>query len=47
MNLLVTSKMFERSAFFSALIVLVVFGIVGYKYYQFIESKNSPSVVQK
>ena len=39
--------MFERAAIFSALFVLVIFGIVGYKYYQFVETKNTPPVVQK
>ncbi len=47
MNLLGTSEMFERAAILSALIVLVIFGIVSYKYYQFVESKNGSSVVQK
>ncbi len=47
MNLLGTLEMFERATFFSALIVLVSFGILGYQYCQSIETKNSPSIVQK
>ncbi len=47
MNLLGISEMFERAAVFSALIVLIIFVIAGYKYCLYIENKSSLSIVQK
>ena len=38
--------MFERAIIFSAIFIFIVFGIIGLKYYQFIENKNQVAISQ-
>jgi Tfp pilus assembly major pilin PilA len=38
--------MFERATIFSAVFIFIVFGIIGLKYYQFIEHKNQVAIAQ-
>ncbi len=34
--------MFERATVFSALVFFILFGILGMKYFDFLEAKNQP-----